>query len=129
MKLYIFFILFFSNLSLLAFPGDQDPLVCSFSFKPNAMNNEDALAARQDVFDQGLSKGKYAYGGIFQQGKDYKDMTEEKYHAEMKKQAETRFKKAVRSFHDLNYGHTKLGDSISDFVDFYGVVVGKETHR
>jgi hypothetical protein len=118
---YFILILLLVNISLPAFPGDQDPLSCVFAFHNMPKELDEAKAARQDLFDKGLAKGKYAYGSPYQTT-NHPSLSEEEYKAKMKEEAEAQFRTAIRKFHDRSVSITKLGDSLSDLVDVYGVI-------
>jgi hypothetical protein len=109
-----------TSISINAFPGDQDPLSCIRAFSENTQD-EIARATRQDLFDKGLAKGKYAYGSPYQTT-NHPSLSEEEYKAKMKSEAEAQFRTAIRKFHDRSVSITKLGDSLSDLVDVYGVI-------
>jgi hypothetical protein len=117
----IFLILIFFNFSIKAFPGDQDPLSCVLAFTDKPNDIPAGQIARQDLFDKGLAKGKYAYGSPYQTT-NHPSLSEEEYKAKMKEEAEAQFRTAIRKFHDRSVSITKLGDSLSDLVDVYGVI-------
>jgi hypothetical protein len=115
------FIAFIFNIQ--AFPGDQDPLSCQLAFGSlkDASGNYTG-AERQNVLDKGSTNGIYKYGGAYQQ-QNYPNLDEQTYKDTIKALASKEFTEAIRGNHDLNYSYTKLGDSLSDFVDFYGVIL------
>jgi hypothetical protein len=114
--------IFFIISNLYSFPGDQSPLSCMGAFGDSIDENGKYTGVeRQDLFDKGLAKGKYAYGSPYQTT-NHPSLSEEEYKAKMKSEAEAQFRTAIRKFHDRSVSITKLGDSLSDLVDVYGVI-------
>jgi hypothetical protein len=132
MKLFFILIYFIIPTYVYTFPGDQDPLSCIRAFK-NTEAIREAFDARQKLFAKGLAKSvtviedgetkvyDFTYGSTFQTT-NYPGLTEEKYKEEIKNVATEEFRAAIRAFHDRSVSITKLGDSLSDFVDVYGVI-------
>lgn len=96
--------------SLLSWPGDQASLSC---IPETEINNPN----RTDIENQFNSKAGYAYSAAKAMG-----LTELEYKAKNQKDAVERVIKIVRKNHDTDYRTTKLGDSLSDLVDFYGAI-------
>ncbi len=109
MKYLILAILFLSTFnSLLSWPGDQASLSCI----PGLDGAADPKI-RDDINDQFFSRNIYATTNVAQQ-------------AINKQAAIDRVKTIVKSNHDRDFTVTKLGDSLSDLVDFYGVAIPRK---
>jgi len=94
--------------SLFSWPGDQASLSCIPG--PRGAND---TTIRTDIEDQYFSRNTYA-------------TTDEAQKAINKQAAIDRVKTAVRNNHDRDFTVTKLGDSLSDLVDFYGVATPRK---
>jgi len=102
MKKMLIIIIQMISFSLYPWSGDQASLACLKS-KPN----------RDDIEDQYFSRNTYA-------------TTNEAQKATNKQAAIDRVKTIVRNNHDRDFTVTKLGDSLSDLVDFYGVATPRK---
>ncbi len=101
-------ILFLFNFKIYSWPGDQDSLSCL----PGPDGAKD-LSTRKKIKEQFDSTGDYATTDVAQQ-------------AINKQAAIERVKTIVRNNHDRDFTVTKLGDSLSDLVDFYGVATPRK---
>ena len=94
--------------TLFSWPGDQASLSCIPG--PRGAND---TTIRANIEDQFFSRNAYATTDVAQQ-------------AINKQAAIERVKTIVRSNHDRDFTVTKLGDSLSDLVDFYGVATPRK---
>ncbi|HMV41868.1 MAG TPA: hypothetical protein PK079_10785 [Leptospiraceae bacterium] len=102
--LFLILVYFFLILEVISWPGDQDSLSCIPEQDYNNPRN------RNDIKAQYSSTGSFA-------------TTDEAKKIQNQKDAIERVKTIVRNNHDMNFRVTKLGDSLSDLVDFYGVAI------
>jgi hypothetical protein len=91
----------FTSFEIYSWPGDQASLSCLI----NQTN-------RIDIEEQFFSRGSFASNG--------------KSKEENQRIAVDRVKQIARSNHDMDFRVTKLGDSLSDLVDFYGVITARQ---
>ena len=112
MRFILISIIHLVSFSLFSWPGDQESLSCI----PEADRSK--LINRADIEAQFNSTGKYAIA-------DTDPNLETKKNAN-RAEAVKRVKDIARANHDMDYKVTKLGDSLSDLVDFYGVAMPRK---
>ncbi len=105
-KIYLLILIFLSSIQIHSWPGDQESLSCI------PETDKENLPNRKDIEAHFKSAGIYATNG----------KTKEENQAEAIK----RVKDIVRANHDMDFEVTKLGDSLSDLVDFYGVATPRK---
>jgi hypothetical protein len=130
---YSIFFIILLNTSVFSFPGDQLPLSCSYAFggvDGQSLDQKAAKKARAEIFAKGLSQKidiydityDYTYA-TFKANNPSSTKTEEEYKEENRIIATKEYTDKIRAYHNPSKRVTKLGDSLSDFVDFYGMIL------
>ncbi|MDX1959070.1 MAG: hypothetical protein SFU98_10895 [Leptospiraceae bacterium] len=128
----LIFLILVNSTILFAFPGDQEPLACECAFTGSNCTspNEklEAKNARKILFAKGLSKkydatNDFTYAHYSATTADDPKLSEEVYRTKNKDEATKTYIEAIKKYHNPSKKITKLGDSLSDLVDLYGVIL------